>query len=146
MLAGKIMYVVAAMHVMRRAVGSLHLHVSFLVGAEKSTLMLPSMGDTVPHMTQTSVEVLADGRVQLDPFWWINHEVVVKVQGREYIQGAASGAGCNCLIDTLRQQIPQLICNVRAVRRALEDRHRGSGTEIAEGDYLEIRATLARYY
>ena len=55
-----------------------------------------------------------------------------------YHLGSASGKGCNCLIDTLRQVTPGIMCNVAGVRADLENRHRGCHTHITPGDYLSL--------
>ena len=60
------------------------------------------------------------------------------VDDRPYILGGASGVGCNCLIDTLRQKLPDIICNVVLVRHLLEQRHRDRPTRITSGDYLAL--------
>ena len=66
------------------------------------------LGNNVPHMAQTRIEILKDdaavdtGRI-LVPMWWISHRIVIRIEGVDYFMGAASGHGCNCLIDTLRQ-------------------------------------------
>ena len=67
-------------------------------------------------MSQTRIEILKDdealetGRI-LAPMWWINHRIVIRIEGVDYFMGAASGEDCNCLIDTLRQCF-DLVCNV----------------------------------
>lgn len=55
--------------------------------------------------------------------------------GKFYYLGNASGEGCNCLIDTLRQTIPGIMRNVSRVRAELEQRHRNRQTQ-APGSYL----------
>ena len=57
--------------------------------------------------------------------------------GAAYFKGAASGDGCNCLIDTLRQSL-DLSVHVAEVRARLEALHRRRGTPIAASDYLEF--------
>ena len=48
--------------------------------------------------------------------------------------GYAGGGGCNRLIDTLRQKIPGICCNVAAVRTALQMRFQN----LLERDFLEL--------
>ena len=62
----------------------------------------------------------------------------IEVDGHAYHLGTASGAGNNCLIDTLRQKLPGIICNVSNVRQELENRHRGKATQISPGAYLSL--------
>ena len=57
--------------------------------------------------------------------------------GAAFFKGAASGGGCNCLIDTLRQSL-DLSVHVAEVRARLEALHRRRGTPIAAVDYLEF--------
>lgn len=100
------------------------------------------LGDNVPHMRQTRIEILKDGvsletGMQLGALWWNGHSIVVRIEGREYSMGAASGDGCNCLIDTFRQCM-HLICNVSLIRGLLERQHAGTNTHILPGDYLQL--------
>ena len=100
------------------------------------------LGDNVPHMSQTRIEILKDGTVLqtgriLAPEWWINHSIVIRIEGVDYFMGVASGNGCNCLIDTLRQCL-NLICNVAYVRQVLEERHRGRNSQIQYMEYLQL--------
>ena len=60
----------------------------------------------------------------------------VVIDGQSHRLGSASGSGCNCLIDTLRQKLPGVICSVSGVRAALEDRHRSLPTCITPGEHL----------
>eukprot|EP00973_Karenia_brevis_P028027 3859141-Karenia_brevis.AAC.1 len=54
------------------------------------------------------------------PNWWAAcWSLVIEIDSHSYIQGFASGDGCNCLIDTIRQQLGAQ-CDVAAVRGALE--------------------------
>ena len=62
----------------------------------------------------------------------------IVIDGQSYQLGSASGAGCNCLIDTLRQKLPGVICSVSGVRAALEERHRSLPTRIDPGTYLPL--------
>ena len=62
----------------------------------------------------------------------------IVIDGQSYQLGSASGDGCNCLIDTLRQKLPGVICSVPGVRAALEERHRNLPTRIAPRAYLPL--------
>jgi len=88
------------------------------------------------------IEILKDGEALetdriLKPMWWIGHRIVIRIEGLDYFVGAASGDGCNCLIDSLRQCL-NLICNVSYIRQVLEDRHRGQDSQIEQSDYLQL--------
>ena len=97
------------------------------------------LGDRIPHMSQTDIQNLRDGalleaRRPLAPLWWRGHSVIVRIEGMDCIMGAASGDGCNCLIDTLRQCL-RLVCNLEYVRQLLEQRHQGTRSQIVPRDY-----------
>ena len=62
----------------------------------------------------------------------------IVIDGQSYQLGSASGDGYNCLIDTLRQKLPGVICSVSGVRAALEERHRNLPTRIAPRAYLPL--------
>ena len=100
------------------------------------------LGDNVPHMVQTRIQILKDdvavptGR-PLVAMWWLNHRITVRIESVDYYMGRASGSGCNCLIDTLRQCL-NLVCNVSYVRQLLEERHRGQNTHIEHMDFLQL--------
>ena len=64
---------------------------------------------------------------------------LVVINGVAYQRGVASGAGCNCLIDTLRQHL-QVIANVPAIRRALQKLYRVEPTIVTAENFLEFRA------
>ena len=55
-----------------------------------------------------------------------------------FVLGSASGEGCNCLIDTLRQVLPTFVCDVALVREELERRHARGSTPILPFDYLDL--------
>ena len=99
-------------------------------------------GDNVLHMSETCISIVADGVEQRAanraPYWYRGQVLDIELDGQSYHLGSASGDGCNCLIDTLRQVLPGIMCGVAAVRSALEDRHRGLPTEIIPGDYLPL--------
>ena len=97
----------------------------------------------MPHISETRISIVAGGIEQRaairTPYWYRGQVLDIEMDGQSYHLGSASGAGCNCLIDTLRQVVPgAIMCSVAAVRSALEDRHRGLPTEIIPGDYLPL--------
>jgi hypothetical protein len=100
------------------------------------------LGDTVPHISETRIRISTNGVEQTEahrqPFWYQSQVLEIEVDGHAYHLGSASGAGCNCLIDTLRQKLPGIICKVSNVRQELENRHRGLATQISPGAYLPL--------
>ena len=62
----------------------------------------------------------------------------IVIDSQSYQLGSASGDGYNCLIDTLRQKLPGVICSVSGVRAALEERHRNLPTHIVPRAYLPL--------
>ena len=66
------------------------------------------------------------------------HKLDIKLDGQAFYLGSASGDGCHCLIDTLRQKLPGVMCSVSTVRSELERRHHGQPTEIVPGAYLPL--------
>ena len=101
-----------------------------------------NLGNDVPHMHQMDIEIyknsemVSTGRM-LDPLWWNEHSIILRIQRMDYIMGSASGAGCNCLIDSLRQSL-ELVCNVSKVRESLEEIHRGKFSHIDHMDFLQL--------
>ena len=93
-------------------------------------------------MSQTNIRIFADGVLQSTgeqrPYWYEGRAVEMFIDDARFGLGRASGDGCNCLIDTLRQKLPAVICHVRLVRRLLEDRHQYRETSITPGDYLDL--------
>ena len=82
-------------------------------------------GDSVPHERETRITCIADGapmigRLRVD--WWRAYNNVRFAVGEQqhFTMGKASGHQCNCLIDTLRQQL-HLDCNIGAVRAYVRD-------------------------
>ena len=72
-----------------------------------------AMGDTIPHMSQTNIALQLDGMpltqgLQRSEQWYEGHKVEITVDGKNFGLGTASGKGCNCLIDTLRQQLNEM--------------------------------------
>ena len=91
---------------------------------------------------ERDIQILSDGvlmdiGVRLAPRWFEGHNVIVRVNNKDFTMGEASGDGCNCLIDTLRQSLG-VICNVSDIRSMLEQRHAGKASHIAPGSYLEL--------
>ena len=96
-------------------------------------------GDSVPHIRETRITCTADGweiegRHSVD--WWKQYrDVFFSVnETNHFSMGKASGDECNCLIDTIRQQL-NLKCDIRAVRNYVQARH----PSIAATDYLELQ-------
>ena len=90
-------------------------------------------------MRETRITCTADGldmegRLNVD--WWRQYrDVCFTVNGAEqFSMGKASGDECNCLIDTLRQQM-NLECNIAEVRNYVQARH----SNIELGDFLELQ-------
>ena len=74
-------------------------------------------GDNVSHMAgERNIQILCDripykNGQRLSPFWFAGHSVLVRIDGKEYTMGEASGEGCNCLISTLMQSLG-VICDM----------------------------------
>ena len=101
------------------------------------------LGDTVPHMSQASVQFYSDGRLmalqRMSAKWWQSYKLVeVSVDNQMYTQGYASGEGCNCLIDTLRQML-NIISNTKRVRMELKNKFTTGPRRIRSGDFLELQ-------
>ena len=58
--------------------------------------------------------------------------------GHRFEIGRASGAGCNCLIDTLMQKL-LLVANVPAVRKRLREQFPRGEYRVMAGNYLDFR-------
>ena len=101
-----------------------------------------TLGNTVPHISETQIRISCNGVEQTEahrePYWYRSQVIEIEVDGHTYRLGKASGDGCNCLIDTLRQKLQGIICNVSHVRQELENRHRGKATQISPGAYLPL--------
>ena len=94
-------------------------------------------------MSQTGIRILAGGVPQTEgerrpSFWYADRAVEIRIDDEVFGLGRASGDGCNCLIDTLRQKLPAVICNIPYVRSRLEERHQHRATRITPGDYLDL--------
>ena len=96
----------------------------------------------MPHISETQIRISCNGVEQTEahrePYWYRNQVIEIEVDGHAYRLGEASGDGCNCLIDTLRQKLQGIICNISWVRQELENHHRGKDTQIIPGDYLPL--------
>jgi hypothetical protein len=101
-----------------------------------------SLGDNVPHMNETPVQIFLGGAellkgAQMQSHWRKGRDIVVKVDGVCFNTGSASGANMNCLIDTLRQVVVGGVeCNVQTVR----DRIERDFPEVRPGDFLELQS------
>ena len=97
------------------------------------------LGDVVPHMRETRITCTADGTLmqgRLNVRWWERYRAVRFTinDSAPLMMGFASGDECNCLIDTLRQQL-HLDCDTIAVRAFVQARH----ADLIQGDYLELQ-------
>ena len=96
----------------------------------------------MPHISETNIRIVANGVEQTsarrEPLWYQGQVLQIELNGHSYRMGSASGDGCNCLIDTLRQVLPGVISSVAAVRAELENRHRGLRTHIVPGAFLPL--------
>ena len=100
-----------------------------------------SMGDNVPHMNETAVQIFISGAeflkgARMRANWQRGRDVVVKVDGSSFHIGSASGGNMNCLIDTLRQVVAGGVdCNVQAVRDRIEREFH----DVRPGDFLDLQ-------
>ena len=96
----------------------------------------------MPHISEMNIRIFADDveqtAAQRHAFWYRGHKLDIKLDGQAFYLGSASGDGCNCLIDTLRQKLPGVMCSVSTVRSELERRHHGQPMEIVPGAYLPL--------
>ena len=97
------------------------------------------LGDFVPHMRETRITCTADGRQmhgRLPVNWWsfYKHVRFVVNEMQQFTMGKASGHECNCLVDTLRQQL-HLDCDIGAVREYVHSQD----PNLVLGDYLELQ-------
>ena len=99
-------------------------------------------GDTTPHLQQTQISISVQGEAiecnQRLPEWWIGQQLEISVDDIWFVLGSASGQCCNCLIDTLRQVLPTVVCDVALVRAELERRHAEKSTAILPFEYLDL--------
>ena len=96
----------------------------------------------VPHINQANIAVyhqkerISDPR-SLPDLSVGGGNVEVVINGNVFSLGSASGDDCNCLINTLRQQL-RLIANEKEVRHELNKRHRSGVGQVIPGDFLEL--------
>jgi len=64
---------------------------------------------------------------------------VVVINGMRFQQGYASGAGCNCLIDTLQQHLGVTV-DARLIRERLQLLFQVEPDQVRAGNYLDFRA------
>ena len=81
------------------------------------------------HIRQASVEILGRSRTG---------GRLLRVNGNVYVVGTASGDGCNCLIDTLRQKLGNFPVNLSSVRAKLQQLFPHGQKQVTEGSYLEL--------
>ena len=88
-----------------------------------------TIGNNVPHCRgELNIRVLANevtvttGATPLPADWWRSKNVVIEIDGYAYRMGNASGVGCNCLIDTLRQCL-NVHCDTAFIRKRLREKH-----------------------
>ena len=89
-----------------------------------------TMGNNVPHCRgELNIRMMANevavtrGAKPLQANWWMSKNVVIEINCDAYRMGNASGIGCNCLIDTLRQCL-HVHCDVAFIRKRLQEKHR----------------------
>jgi hypothetical protein len=66
----------------------------------------------------------------------------ITVNGDRFYVGGASGAGCNCLIDTLNQLLKTCVSNA-TVRRDLQRKFPTGPNAVVEDNFLDFRAHWA---
>ena len=82
-------------------------------------------GAAGPHMAGELDVLYADG--------------VVKLNGMFYKKGKASGAGCNCLIDTIRQKL-DITADSKEVRRQLQVLFPNGQDKVTKSNFLDSGA------
>ena len=99
------------------------------VGRSRVAHIDGTFGNNVPHFRgELNIRVLNNevpvkmGPTPLPADWWRLKNVVIEIDGDAYRMGSASGDGCNCLIDTLRQGL-HVLCNVDLIRYLLHQKH-----------------------
>ena len=88
------------------------------------------LGDNVPHMRQVRWELLRERT--------IGGNEIVRIEGRDFYFGAASGDDNNCLIDTLKQKL-KAFASLQAVRRMLMDQYPAGPRQVTDESYLELQ-------
>ena len=63
---------------------------------------------------------------------------IVRVEGRDFFIGRASGDDNNCLIDTLRQKL-NVVVSLQAVRLLLMDQFPSGPRQVTDWNYLELQ-------
>ena len=88
-----------------------------------------TLGNNVPHCQGNfNIRVLENespvqtALLPLRADWWKFRNVVIEIEGDAFWMATASGLGCNCLIDTLRQVL-NVSCNVEYIRQLLHTKH-----------------------
>ena len=101
-----------------------------------------AMGDSVPHMSERDIAVFCNSarvsQPRMSPGWWRGKDIEIVVDQERFFMGTASGEGCNCLIDSLRQVLPTAVCNVPFIRTEIEKLHQNRASAIIPGDYLDL--------
>ena len=99
------------------------------VGRSRVAHIDGTLGNNVPHFRgELNIRVLDNenpvkmSRTILPADWWLWQNVVIEIDGDRYRMGSASGNGCNCLIDTLRQAL-DVVCNVDQIRHLLHQKY-----------------------
>ena len=78
-------------------------------GRHRETHADADFGDTVGHMAENNITFSVGGEPVSTQIsgkkgkWWRNDDLDISINNRHFIAGKASGAGFNCLIDTLIQ-------------------------------------------
>ena len=63
----------------------------------------------------------------------------MRVEGQDFYVGTASGDGCNCLIDTLKQCLPYTGAAPAEIRESLEQEFREGPRRVTSMSYLELQ-------
>ena len=87
------------------------------------------LGDHVPHMRQVRWELLRERT--------LGGSEIVRIEGRDFYFGEASGDDNNCLIDTLKQKL-KAFASLQAVRRMLMDQYPAGPRRVTDENYLEL--------
>ena len=81
------------------------------------------------HIHQTQIDFLGHTRAGAR---------LVRINGGDYVVGSASGEGCNCLIDTLRQKMGNCLVSLPAVRAKLQLLFPGGEEKVTDDNFLEL--------
>ena len=118
-------------------------------GCERLPIADAQLGNNAPHIRQTAIEIYCNGGLlestgtRMPSNWWKKQHVEISGDGNWYTPGRASGDGCNCLIDTLRQQL-KIFANINLVREVLEQKFQDGPAKIKPWDYFGIVLSLER--